>query len=261
MSPWLFLLLVAFAATAAVAAEPLQVLFLGDDGPHRPRERFPQLAVAFADRGIELTYTDRLEDLTADYLNRFDALLLYANIDRIEQPQEQALLEYVAGGHGFVPIHCATYCFRNSPDLVALMGGQFKSHGTGVFRTEIALPEHPLMRGYGGFESWDETYVHHLHNEQHRTVLCYRVEGEHREPWTWIRTHGQGRVFYTAWGHDYRTWRQPGFHNLVERGLRWAANRDLSGVPAYVADRPFPVPAMTAPRTDVAAVRVRRRRP
>ena len=35
-----------------------------------------------------------------------------------------------------------------------------------------------------------------------------------KEPWTWVRTHGKGRVFYTAWGHDHRTWSHPGFHNL-----------------------------------------------
>ena len=34
------------------------------------------------------------------------------NIDRIEKDQEQALLDYVAQGGGFVPLHCATYCFR-----------------------------------------------------------------------------------------------------------------------------------------------------
>ena len=30
------------------------------------------------------------------------------------------------------------------------------------------------MKGFRGFESWDETYVHHLHNEKNRTVLEYR---------------------------------------------------------------------------------------
>ena len=35
----------------------------------------------------------------------------------------------------------------------------------------------------------------------------------------------QGRVFYTAYGHDARTWGQPGFHDLIERGIRWAANK------------------------------------
>ena len=71
----------------------------------------------------------------------------------------------------------------------------------------LADVEHPINKGYGGFESLDETYVHHLHNERDRIVLAYRVEDDHREPWTWVRTHGKGRVFYTAWGHDGRTWR------------------------------------------------------
>src|SRR5262249_4737867 len=29
---------------------------------------------------------------------------------------------------------------------------------------------------------------------------------------------------YTAYGHDARTWGNPGFHDLLERGIRWAAN-------------------------------------
>ena len=107
------------------------------------------------------------------------------------------------------------------------------------------------MKDFGGFVSWDETYVHHLHNEKDRVVLSYRVDAEGREPWTWIRTHGQGRVFYTAWGHDERTWGSPGFQNLVERGIRWAAGQDPSVAGGYLAERPFPVPEMTAKRTDV----------
>ena len=50
------------------------------------------------------------------------------------------------------------------------------------------------MDGFETFETWDETYVHDLHNED-RTVLMERVEGDHREPWTWVREYGKGRVF------------------------------------------------------------------
>ncbi len=187
----------------------LNVLFLGDNGHHQPRARFDQLQPVLEPRGIKLTYTDRLQDLNADNLNSYDAVVLYANIDAIDPPQEQALLEYVEQGHGFVPLHCASFCFRNSDALVALMGAQFQRHGTGVFRTVLAAVDHPILQGYGGFESWDETYVHHLHNDKDRTVLSYRVDAEGREPWTWVRTQGQGRVFYTAWGHDQRTWGIP----------------------------------------------------
>lgn len=240
------------AVAGPLTAADLRVLFLGDNGHHQPRVRFALLEAPLSRRGIELTYTDRMSDLNAETLANYDALLLYANIERIEPQQEQALLNYVEQGRGFVPLHCATFCFLNSPPLVELMGAQFKRHGTGVFRVENVLPEHPVMQGYGGFESWDETYVHHRHNERDRTVLEVRVDGEGREPWTWVRTHGRGRVFYTAWGHDYRTWSHAGFHNLVERGLRWAAGRDPGIVPSYTADRPFPAPRMTPTRKDVA---------
>ena len=73
------------------------------------------------------------------------------------------------------------------------------------------------MKGFDGFESFDETYVHTKHNDKDRTVLEYRVDKKTKEPWTWVRTHGKGRVFYTAWGHDERTWGNPGFQDLVER--------------------------------------------
>ena len=234
-----------------VQADDLNVLFLGDNGHHRPRDRFQQIQPIFSERHIQFTYTDNITDLNSKNLSQYDAVLLFANIDRIDSPQEKALLDYVAGGGGFVPIHCATYCFRNSKNLVALMGAQFQRHGTGVFRTEIDRPGHQIMRGFGGFSSWDETYVHHLHNETNRTVLASRVDSEGREPWTWVRTHGDGRVFYTAWGHDHRTWGNAGFQNLLERGIRWAAKDDPATAGNFVLDQPFPVPKMTAAHKDV----------
>ena len=239
------------AAPPAASAKDLKILFLGDEGPHRPSHRFRILQPTLAERGIELVYTDRVTDLSGENLELYDALLLYANIDKIEPPEEQALLDYVAAGGGFVPLHCATYCFRNSDRIVALMGAQFQRHGAGVFRATRARSDHPIMQGFGGFESWDETYVHHKHNEKDREVLEFRIDSEGREPWTWIRTHGQGRIFYTAWGHDHQTWSNPGFHNLVERGIRWSAGDDPAAASPYLRDRPFPIPKMTAKRTDI----------
>jgi len=203
----------------------LSVLFLGDKGHHRPAERAAQLAPVMHDRGIEVTYTEDLADLNPGKLARFDALLVYANTDAIAPDQEKALLDYVAGGGGFVPLHCASYCFRNSDAYVKLVGAQFRSHGTGEFETRVVDPDHPVTKGLEPFRTWDETYVHSLHNEKDRRVLQTRAEGDRAEPWTWVRTHGKGRVFYTAYGHDGRTWGQPAFHDLIERGIRWAADK------------------------------------
>jgi len=251
--------------TVAGDAEPIRVLFLGDNGHHKPAARFKQLQPVTKKRGIDITYTDKVGDLNAKTLAKYDGLLIYANITRISPAQEKALLEFVENGKGLIALHCASYCFLNSTKYIALVGAQFRRHGTGTFGTTIADSKHPVVKGFSGFRSWDETYVHTKHNETNRTVLSYRVSrtrtGEvQREPWTWVRTQGRGRVFYTAWGHDHRTWGHPGFHNLVERGIRWAVGDDPSLVPAYAGRhrgaaptgrKPFPLPEMTAKRKDV----------
>ena len=221
------------AAPARAAEAPLKVLFLGDKGHHRPAERFAQVDDALAARGIELEYTEDLDRLTPEELAKVDVLAVYANLTNLPPAAEAAILESVRGGKGLVPLHCASFCFQNSPAWIDLVGAQFQTHGTGEFRTENVAPDHPVMKGFGGFESWDETYVHTKHNPRGRTMLEERVEGSHREPWTWVRQEGAGRVFYTAWGHDERTWGHPGFHNLLERGIRFAAGRDPAAAGPY----------------------------
>ena len=239
-------------APALADEAPLKVLFLGDKGHHRPADRAAQLTPVMHDRGIEVKYTEDLNALDPETLKGYDALIVYANIDRIEPAQEKALLGYVENGGGFVPLHCASYCFRNSAAYVALVGAQFKSHGTGEFDAKTVDAEHPVTKGLEPFRTWDETYVHTLHNEKDRRVLQVREGSGVAEPWTWVRTQGNGRVFYTAYGHDGRTFGNPGFHDLVERGIRWAANKgsvydshprpkpDAKGV-SY-EDPPSPIP-------------------
>lgn len=242
---WLSVCLWLVLVVPGAAADPIKILFLGDNGHHRPGDRAAQLIPALKDRGVEIKYTDDVSVLKAETLNQFDGLLLFANIDNIEKEAADALLAYVESGKGFIPVHCATYCFRNDDRIVALMGGQFQRHGTGVFRTRIVQPNDPIMKGFDGFASWDETYVHTKHNEENRIVLEVRADDQGFEPYTWTRTHGKGRVFYTAWGHDERTWGHPGFVNLMERGIRWAVGRDPQAAPAYEDPQVVSIPEMT----------------
>ncbi|HEV3163988.1 MAG TPA: PVC-type heme-binding CxxCH protein, partial [Isosphaeraceae bacterium] len=224
-SALLLLGLVSSMVRAGDSAAPLKVLFLGDKDHHQPSDRAAQLIPVMAGRGIDIQYTEAKADLNAANLAKYDALLIYANITRIEPEQEKALLEYVEGGGGFVPIHCASYCFLNSEPYVALVGAQFQRHSTGEFDTKVVDADHSIMKGFEPFRTWDETYVHTKHNEKERHVLQVRAEGDREEPWTWVRTQGKGRVFYTAYGHDYRTWTMPGFQDLIERGIRWASGK------------------------------------
>ena len=220
------------------AAPALRVLFLGDDGHHRPADRFKQLQPVLAKKGIEIEYTDKLEDLNSAKLAGYEVLAIYANWTRIAPDQEQAMIEFVERGGGLVPIHCASYCFLNSPKYIELVGAQFKSHGTGVFKETILNADHPVMKGVSPIESWDESYVHTKHNAN-RTVLAERRDENGNEPYTWVREVGKGRVFYTAWGHDQRTWANAGFLALLENGIRWASENSPTQLKPRLGLKPF----------------------
>ncbi|HEV8377611.1 MAG TPA: PVC-type heme-binding CxxCH protein, partial [Tepidisphaeraceae bacterium] len=249
----LILILLTFAAITLPTRgqnEPAQtrparvkILFLGDNGHHTPLTRLRDVYSAFARRGVDFTYTDRLQDITPQNLARYDGLFVYANIERIDSQTEKTILDYVHAGHGYIPVHCASYCFLNSKPLTELTGGRFKSHGTGTFKETFVAADHEMLKGLKPIESWDETYVHEMHNDKDRTILSYRVDDKGKEPYTWTRTEGKGRIFYTAWGHDQRTWTNVDFQNLLERGIRWACGPALEsrrvGLDAPSALKPF----------------------
>ena len=216
---------------APVEARRAEILFLGaptaNHPGHDPVERYRVLKKALGVDGINLTYTEDLGDLRRELLDRYDGVMLYGNWkqkEAMDPMQEKALLGYIEDGGAFLPIHSASACFGGSEKFVKLVGGRFKSHETGVFTTTIAAPDHPVMRGYSGFETWDETYVHDRLSDD-RTVLQLRD----KEPWTWVRNQGKGKIFYTAYGHDMRCWGQPAFHELLRRAILWSVGPEVRG--------------------------------
>lgn len=224
----------------APAGGRIKVLFLGDDGHHQPDPRAKSILPVLAGRGIDMFYTDDAADLNPENLRQYHVLMAYNNQGNITPSQLQALLGFVRNGGGFVPIHSASAAFQNSPEYIALVGASFARHDTATFSAVRVEPNHPAIAGVPEFESWDETYVHSNHNPAGRTVLAVRRENGVDEPYTWVRTEGRGRVFYTAWGHDERTWTNPGFQDLIERGIRWAAGD-------WALSQPKPTPVATMP--------------
>ena len=219
-----------FSSQAKADDGPIRVLFLGHESEHHNSNLYyPMLSRALGRDAIYFDYVTSVEEALgdADYLGKFDALLLYANHGRIEPHQWKNLKDYVEGGGGFVPVHCASWCFGNEPGFDKLVGGRFKSHQGAEFAAKIVKPDHPAMKDVKEFTAWDETYFHNNHNTENRTVLMVReaMPGDPHtkpEPWTWVRTQGKGRVFYTASGHDQRVWSHSDFHQLIKSGILWS---------------------------------------
>ncbi|WP_266366369.1 PVC-type heme-binding CxxCH protein [Tellurirhabdus rosea] len=248
------LLLVACARQAAQQSEQnrerprrTEILFLGDRGHHRPAERVPSLMAALGNRGINLTYTDNLADLNPETLSKYDGLLIYANWDSLPPAQEKALLDYVASGKGLIPVHCASFCFRNSEEYVKMVGGQFWRHRMDTIQPVFKQTDHPVMMGVQKFKVYDETYLHSklqpdnnvLTEREIRADQAKDKPGQSVEPYTWTRSYGKGRVFYTAYGHDERTWDNPGFQKLLENGILWAVGDQVKALHDGLNPQPF----------------------
>ncbi|GAB2778497.1 ThuA domain-containing protein [Rhabdobacter roseus] len=200
-----------------------EVLFLGHNSKHHDSGKYaPWLAIKLFQSGVNLTYTTDPNDLNPQNLGKYDGLIIYANHEVITPEQERALKDFVEqDGKGLIPLHSAAGCFLNSEWYLKTIGGQFASHKTGRFKNTIRVADHPVMKGIAPFETWDETYVHKNLNPDN-IILGERVEGNVREPYTWVRTQGKGRVFYTAYGHEDQTWTNGGFLDLVRNGVLWA---------------------------------------
>ncbi|MEN8847126.1 MAG: PVC-type heme-binding CxxCH protein [Akkermansiaceae bacterium] len=225
---------------------PIRILFLGHDREvHNSNEYYPIISKALGRDGIYFDYTTSVEKALGDisYLSQFDGILLYANHDTIEPHQYKNLVKFVEDGGGFIPVHSASFCFRNEPGFVKLVGAQFKHHKGKEFTPTITKPNHPAMKGLESFHAWDETYVHSMHGSDRNILMVRKPEGDDNitepEPWTWTRTQGQGRVFYTASGHDQRAWNQPNFHQLLRSGILWAIGDERkASYQSFLSSRP-----------------------
>lgn len=225
-------LLLLSTSVFAQQGKRIEVLFLGDQGHHKPMERIPSLMAALGPKGINFTYTDDLADLNPQTLAKYDALMIFANWNEISPAAEKALLDFVASGKGFLPLHCASYCFRNSEAYVKLVGGQFWRHTMDSITTQTVQAGHPIMHGLQPFTAYDETYLHSQLQTDNNVLAVREIKadqekdkpGQKTEPYTWTRTYGKGKIFYTAYGHDERTWNQPGFQALIYNAILWSVN-------------------------------------
>ena len=170
-------------------------------------------------------------------LARYDAVVFYTTGELpMGDRQKRSLVDFIAAGHGFVGIHSATDTFYEWPAYGELVGGYFDNH---PWRQEVGIrvedDAHPSTRHLGSsfrmndeiyqFRSWDRSRVHVLLSLD-TTTVDPEAEGVHRTDddfaLAWTRTHGRGRMFYTALGHEPEVWRDPRFQRHLVEGIRWA---------------------------------------
>ena len=232
----------ALQPASRVQPRPISVLLIGDDAePHSSAGLYGMLAPALARRGIQVTRAQTPDVvLDARRLGHYDAVMLFGDQTSPAPEQAPALAAFVESGKGLVAMHAAAAMFPASEAFGALVGGRVQASGGADFKGEIVQRDHPVTKDLPAFDTWEESFAPAQAAPADRTVLMERVDGQRRDPLTWVRSQGKGRVFYTAYGHDRRTWGNGSFHKLIEQAVRWAVDE-----PARQAWSALKMPALT----------------
>lgn len=174
--------------------------------------------------------------LSSDGLRDVDAVFFANTTGNIGIPDMRAFLDWVAGGKAVLGAHSATDTYHDSPEFIEMIGGEFETHGK-IVEAEVFVNDssHPAVAHLAPrFQMTDEWYRFKNLAPDRQVLLSFdRVPpdgigtaGDPADlPLAWHKSHGSGRVFYTALGHRSEVWDDPRFRQHLLEAIRWALGR------------------------------------
>jgi hypothetical protein len=215
----------------------------------------------------EAVFDNALARFQAAALAEFDAICFNNTCGNLfdDAHLRQALLDYIAGGKGFIGLHAAAATFVQWPrydiwpafsemlGATENSGHPWKPHETIVLTPEDA--DHPINAPFGGaaFEICDEVFQFQqpYSREKLRVLLSIDTTRTDMNPErrflperfadkdfaiSWIRTYGAGRVFYSSLGHNpHIFWNAPVLAHFLA-GIQYC----LGDLAADATPRPAP---------------------
>ncbi|QEH33357.1 Trehalose utilization [Aquisphaera giovannonii] len=223
---------------------------------HGYRDQAFYLAEQLENTGrYEVTMGEDAAILETPAIRKYD--LIIANADRRDpefkysRAQQEALLDFVRSGRGYVSIHGADNAAADwLPEWKAMLGGVFSHFGLpdgrtkkGEYQVKIADRSSPITAGLDDFRVKDELYYHMQMAKDVKPLATVEYQGE-TWPIAWTNVYGSGRVFHLVFGHrDFGPGkddpiRNPSLGRLVLQGVDWVAAGKEPAAAANEARRP-----------------------
>jgi hypothetical protein len=189
---------------------------------------------------FEVTATEDISEFSTDTLKRYAGVMFFTTGELpMNDAEKAALLNFVRSGGGFLGVHSATDTFYTWPDYLDLIGGYFDGHPWHQAVTiKVVDPGNPLVAHLGdSLQVEDEIYQIRDFDYRGSQVLLrldqnsvdLGMPGVHQRsygwPLAWTRSFGQGRVFYTALGHEASVWRDARFQLLLTKAILWCIGK------------------------------------
>ena len=180
---------------------------------------------------------DATEDpsvFTSRGLVAWDAVVwLSTSGEVLETEQRTAFADWLRGGGAYIGIHGATACEYEWAEYEQISGAVFTDHPevqNAIVR--VADAAHPSTADLPPEWRHRDEWYNFRRPPQHKTVLLTVDEESYAggtmgamHPVAWHGTHGAGRTWYTALGHDSAAFDDPLFRTHLRGGLRSVLGR------------------------------------
>ena len=131
---------------------------------------------------------------------------------------------YIAEGHGFLSLHAGNcYKLSDCPDMVNLIGNEFKYHPKQCPVTYAPVKEHPVTKGVRAFTARDEHYVIDLLAKGADVFLESASDFAPAQAAGYSLEIGKGRLCVLTPGHTLSAMGDPENLKLISNALDWCA--------------------------------------
>lgn len=153
---------------------------------------------------------------------------------------KDSLMKYIKSGRGFVGIHAASDTFYKWKEYGDMIGGYFDGHPwnskTDVsVKVEDGQEKHACCAHLDGnnLDFKEEIYQFKAPYDPKKLHILLRLDPERTDlsrgkradkdyGVSWIKNHGQGRVFYCSLGHNHHIYSNSKVLEHYLRGIQWA---------------------------------------
>lgn len=257
-------LLSAFAAigpwSAASADDRAQVLLIGHPpdhpwGSHMYLHTADMLAKCLQLNGDVQTIVSDGWPADAAALRGVDSVVLYTSPAAellLDAPHRQQVLDLMREGCGLVTIHWASTVKQENFDRLApawmeLLGGTWVSNvglSTDTSQLKQLRPEHPICRGWRGYDLRDEFYLNPVISDAAQPLLQVTTKGQDViVGWAYERPSG-GRSYATTLGHYYDNFQREDFRRTLVNAILWTARQEVpvDGANVQLTDKDLALP-------------------
>jgi len=184
---------------------------------------------------FDVVATEDCSLLNRNDLKNFDAIL-FATTGELPMTDEQKddFINAIRAGKGFIGVHNTADTFYKFPEYGKMLGGYFHSHPWTQRITVIVEDRtHPATRHLPErfsvkeevytFKDWSRERTHVLISLDNSSVdLNKGTRADNDYALCWCHNYGEGRVFYTAFGHFKDLWGEKWFQTHLLNGILWA---------------------------------------